>query len=78
VHALRAGEGGELVSAAVVDCFGLEEDDEEGCGAGEGGLQPEDVAPGAEGYDYAADEGAWIISMRLGRGGGGRTEGWSN
>lgn len=42
-----------------MDRLGLEEDDEEGGCSGEGGLQPEDVAPGAEGDDDAADERAW-------------------
>lgn len=41
-----------------MDRFGLKEEDGDGCCAGESGLQPEDVAPGAEGDDYAADEGA--------------------
>lgn len=58
MHALCTRQGGELVGPAVVDCFGLEEDDEDGGEAGEGGLQPEDVAPGAEGDDDAADKGA--------------------
>lgn len=61
VHLLRAREIRELVCAPVVDRFGLEEDDEEGGGAGEGRLQPEDVAPGTEGDDYAADEGTWVV-----------------
>jgi len=58
VGALFSGEADEFVGAFLVDGFGLQEEAEEGCGAGEGGLQPEDVAPGTECYDYAADEGA--------------------
>lgn len=41
-----------------MDGFWLQEEAEEGCGACEGGLQPEDVAPGTECDDDAADEGA--------------------
>ena len=51
-------EGLDLVCATVVDGFGLEEDDEQGCYAGQGGLQPEDVPPGAEGDDDSTDKGA--------------------
>ena len=40
------------------DCFGEEEDDEDGGETAQCGLEPEDVAPGAVGDDYAADEGA--------------------
>lgn len=35
-----------------------EKDDADGAGAGEGCLQPEDLAPGGVGDDYAAYEGA--------------------
>lgn len=57
---LGAGEVGEFGGAAVVDRLREEEEDEGGGGAGEGGLEPEDVAPAAVGDDYAADEGAWV------------------
>jgi len=43
----------------VVDCFGEEDEAEEGGDGGEAGLEPEDVAPGAVGYDDAAYDGAW-------------------
>ena len=56
--ALCSGEADEFVGALFVDGFRLQEEAEEGCGTGQGGLEPEDVAPGAECYDYAADEGA--------------------
>jgi len=58
VCALSSGEAFEFIGAFLVDRFGLQEEAEEGCGAGEGGLQPEDIAPGTECYYYAADEGA--------------------
>jgi hypothetical protein len=58
VQFLAQRETGEFVGFEVVDCFGKEE---EGAYYGEGGkgcLQPEDYAPGGEGYDYASYKGA--------------------
>ncbi|KXT17322.1 hypothetical protein AC579_545 [Pseudocercospora musae] len=46
-----------------MDCFWEEDNDEDAAEACEGGLEPEDVAPGYEGDDYAANEG---------------TEGWAD
>lgn len=46
-----SGQAFELGVAARVDCFGEEEEDEDGGEAAEGGLQPEDSAPRAEGDD---------------------------
>ena len=46
-----------------MDRLRLQEEAEHGCGAGQGGLQPEDVAPGAERYDDAADKWAWVESV---------------
>ena len=51
-------ETDELVGSLVVDCFGEEDEAEEGCDCGETGLEPEDVTPGTVGDDYAADDGA--------------------
>ncbi|KXT05468.1 hypothetical protein AC578_10975 [Pseudocercospora eumusae] len=49
-------EGFEFVGAFAMDCFGEEGDDENAAQTCEGALEPEDVAPGDEGDDYAADE----------------------
>lgn len=38
-----------------------EENNQDSSGASEGGLEPEDHAPAAVGYDYAADEGALTV-----------------
>jgi len=58
VCAFFGGKAFELIRTLFVNGFWLQKETEEGCGTGQGGLQPEDVAPGTECYDYAADEGA--------------------
>jgi len=54
---LRGRERFDVVGAFLVNCFGEEEDDEDGGEGCEGGLEPENVAPGHKGDDDAADEG---------------------
>ena len=49
----------EFGSSSRVDGFGLHEEAEDYCGAGKGCLEPEYVAPGAEGDDDASDEWTW-------------------
>ena len=49
----------------MVDCFGDEEDDCCGSEAGEDDLQPEDVAPAYEGYDYACYEPVYLACQRM-------------
>lgn len=51
-------EPDELVRFQVVDCFREEEEGAYHGDASEGGLEPKYDAPGGEGYDYAAYEGA--------------------
>lgn len=57
------GQSLEFAGALVVDCFWLEEDDKQGCCAGERRLHPENVAPTAEGYYYTTYERAcgWLV-----------------
>lgn len=57
-HLLAAWEPAKLDGSLVVDGLREEEEDQDASETGEGRLQPEDVAPGAESDDDAANEGS--------------------